>query len=855
MIVTVVVMAIAVAWLSRTVGASAASQVQNQQQSGISGALKQMSREIGAADPLLLAEPSQVITQTVRDGECVGFRYLLTGAGDQRSLITQSMGSGEPTCDDGPIPSDPTSWPAPPTPNPEGNAVSNGSSTVLVNRVAPDSDGVPLFGYYTADQEVWDPAAGPQAIARVDMVITAYTVRDGYVTLTTTAVPRNGTPGSGVVEELPPPRCPSVTSSVAGGAVALSWTPIDGATQYTIVRTQGNSVTLNQTIPATDSPSWTDSQTIESLPGVLTYTVSAITPSGASAACTPVVVSDQLAPPNLQVQVQPGPAPSTTVGAAGWDGNRGGEQPATTPSYVIRWGSGAAGTAPVARASGYQVQMWEINPDSGNEVSGAWRTVPGTEGANTNPNLTSVTVSNIDGVLWNREFKFRVQALGSTGASPWTTVESNSGGYATGQSGKDTANRGIKTYPASPEIAVTTTGNGVNQVSWTAPAPGVTYQLQARIVDANGAQAWADATRTQSLSYTHTGRPAGVWTEYRVRACNAIPYPAATPQSCGPYSRYFRSAQPAQLTASNISVSNNGGWGTNTVSWHLGTAQVADSFDVAVRNTSTGASWSTIWGGTTARQANEGNKRRGDFAQYQYRSYIDASGPREVGGGWSNWSGATAQAWHRPNAPTCSATTTWNSVTLSANTGSVYMNPAAAASWEVRFQGITGASGTTWTDPNPRIDPLTTYSGVARAGNQAGWSEWGPDCAPTTPAPPIPGLPAFGAGATFGQAQPGNDIDYMSIAGIQVNFGVSEAATRYDVGWRYRFLDSGGWSGWNPSSSPGAMAGDTAIVGGCVFSSSEGVGSPQVRVRGVNLTGAGPWRTYDARAVPSPGCW
>jgi len=481
---------------------------------------------------------------------------------------------------------------------------------------------VPLFRYHDDFGDYFTPATPPvpNSISAVTIVVSA-NVADKFVPVSRskTVSPNHYRPTS-IISEVAPPSCPaSLNRTVNGTQVTLRWVPVEGASQYRVVRTISGATTTLATLPVTamaqdESPSYVDSIaniTAAAIVYQVIPMVDGVEPSG----CPQTIVSVQVTPPDVSVEV---------VGSGGpdWQGARVSDAASaftTLPALRASWPA-------VPGATGYEAEIREMHPQDDSGPMTGWSAFTWDGGAAVSSLVedTSVQTTSWRGApLFSRAFQVRVRALSETGASPWTYCYMAEGAPDAGYCGQfplnTFPNAGLNGYLVMPapgvmevtDIARSYAANNASIVWGKSPAwlagehnRDVTfYRVQQDSHDGvNTAVSYSASAYSTIIGYTTaesgtaTVTP-GDWGNFRVLRCNSInpygwgglgaAYSGTGSVQCSPASRVWSSvALPGVPNVNAVvdSVAN-----TNTVRWgkHASTttpdysAQHISHYDVA----------------------------------------------------------------------------------------------------------------------------------------------------------------------------------------------------------------------------------------------------------------------------------
>lgn len=252
MVLAVAVMGGVSALFTSTSQQTALGAEQTQQQQSILNALNRVSRDVSTSNPIIYASPSEIVMDvTKEDGTVDRRRYILNIPDPAHVKDTDNTvwEYSKPVQRGAPYDNSASSvlsyWSAGDV-NRKAKTVYSVDTNVAQNKTPFlkyfDSKGSEIVGVITTSKDA-------EAIARVDISLTADVANKGKVSLSTSAVPRATTNLGAVGQPILAP-CPAFTATRTGNSVVLRWDKAsDDATSYEVTR---NGVTIQPTTMVTD---------------------------------------------------------------------------------------------------------------------------------------------------------------------------------------------------------------------------------------------------------------------------------------------------------------------------------------------------------------------------------------------------------------------------------------------------------------------------------------------------------------------------------------------------------------------------------------------------------------------------
>jgi hypothetical protein len=275
MILAVVIMGGVVVLFTETSKQTAIGAEQNQQQQSILNALNRVSRDVSISNPIVYASPTEIVMDVNKDdGTSVERRRYLLNLGNKEVWeYSKPIQRGAPYDNA--------------SANSYWNSADVDRKSKTVYNVDTDvaEDTTPFLEYFdSAGSEIVgivSTSKDAEAIARVDIALTADVANKGKVSLSTSAVPR-ATSNLGATAQPILAPCPAFTATRTGDTVVLRWDKAsDEVTSYEITR---NGVTIQPTTIVSDSTklkySYTDTPGNSST--VMNYMLKVVSAAGIS---------------------------------------------------------------------------------------------------------------------------------------------------------------------------------------------------------------------------------------------------------------------------------------------------------------------------------------------------------------------------------------------------------------------------------------------------------------------------------------------------------------------------------------------------------------------------------------------
>lgn len=372
---------------------------QGQQQSSILNALNRVSRDVTMSNPIVYASDSEIVLDVkTESGSIERRRYIVDPAAKTMREYSKVVSQGDAY--------DPTDannyWNA----NVQRNAVT-------VTAVDPTAS-VPFLTYYDSKSTqitgVISTSKNAEAIARVDVALTAGVANKGNVSLSTSAVPRSTT-NLGATATSVLPTCPAFTATLEGDNVTLRWDKASSdTTSYEVTR---NGVMINR-VDVTDQTVlkyyYTDS------PGssgtVLNYMLKVISPAGISN-CTDSIRPIVIMPGATQLTADL--IPLTTVDSSGVPVSTAWSNASETTQVNLKWPK-------VSIASGYILYKQPLD-NSGNPTGDRVLVATLDSYPYIDQNSTTTAPDNLSyavNVGWDEQWEWTIKVLSRSGDNDQT---------------------------------------------------------------------------------------------------------------------------------------------------------------------------------------------------------------------------------------------------------------------------------------------------------------------------------------------------------------------------------------------------------------------------------------------------